>query len=413
MTSSTAWSAPDHYVAFAPSDKILERIANMTDTPVWCYSLDMLDENIGLWVEESKAAGIRLSYSIKANPHQQIIELLHGSGMHFDIVSSGEMEHLLALGVAPEQIQFLGVGKTKQDMIAAIKKGVRLVVESESEWHELATLLRRRRKRIDVSMRVNLASLIADTQPQWQTTGQHAKFGVLDSAARQLLAEQHPHIRATELYAHLGSAIAKPKIYARALAALGDLAESASHPIQLLDMGGGFALNTSPQQAISYLSDGVDQSAMPYRLGISPGRALVAGCGALLTRVLRTKTTQTTRFAIVDAGMNALVRPAMYQARHPIAKVHDTDAAPADWEVCGPICESTDTFFSHRLPHNLKSGDLLCISEVGAYGEVMSSNYNLLPFAGSVLVAGKSIARITKSQKTKQMYGRFTRRTSV
>ena len=382
---STAWRTASQHQSSAPTDVQIERVAEKLGTPLWCYSAAILRASIAHWQEITEKTNTRVAYSIKANPHRHIIEACRGAQFSFDIASGGEMRYLLALGIQPSDLHFFGVGKTSQDLQDALDNGVRIVIESVAEWQTLSEIVAVQGKQVFASLRLNLTAHRAETHEALQTTGEQVKFGVLEQAAQEILASAPKLLVIDELCTHLGSDVANTGEFTKALAALKTIADGSAHPIELLDMGGGYPIGTDLAGILATAHASLEGSG--YRLGVSPGRAMVADSGVLLTRVVRTKETQSAKFLIVDAGMQNLVRPAMYGARHPIDQVGSTRNKPhTSFEVVGPICESTDTFGVHELPDSVREGDLLCISFCGAYGEVMSSNYLLHPKAGAVLL---------------------------
>ena len=390
----------------------LERIAHDVGTPCFIYSRAAIEQ---AWLEYDRAlAGIahEVCYSVKANSNLAVIDVLGRLGAGFDIVSAGELERVLAAQVAPARIVFSGVGKRDAEMAAALEAGVGCFnVESAQELDRLASLARAAGKRAPVSLRVN-PDIDALTHP-YITTGLHEnKFGVPVDDARGLYAEaaESPWLEVRGIDCHIGSQLASLEPFLDALDRLLALVDSlAGDGIRLthLNLGGGLGIryrDESPPPPADLAGAIVERLAgRELVLVLEPGRSIAGNAGVLLTRVEYLKRNGERRFAVVDAAMNDLLRPALYDAWHDIVAVKHRDGVPEPYEVVGPICESGD-FLARARPLVLEPGDLLAVQSAGAYGFVMSSNYNTRPRAAEVMVDGDRYHVVRQREQVRDLF---------
>ncbi|MEI7446954.1 MAG: diaminopimelate decarboxylase, partial [Burkholderiales bacterium] len=384
----------------------LADIAERFGTPTWVYSRGAIDE---AWSEFAAAtAGRRalVCYAIKANSTLAILELLARRGAGFDIVSGGELARVLAAGGAPSKIVFSGVGKTRDEMRAALSAGVRCFnVESESELVRLDAVAREMGVRAPVSLRVN-PDVDAGTHPYISTGLRENKFGI--SHERALAAYRQaaslPGLRVEGIDCHIGSQITEIAPFLAALDRVLELVDAlAAEGIALhhLDLGGGLGITyrdeTPPARGAMLAAVFARIDAWAAARGREApetmfefGRAMVGNAGVLLTRVEVLKENGDKRFAVVDAAMNDLMRPAMYEAFHEIVTVETTDAPAAAYDIVGPVCESGDWLGRDRRLA-IREGDLLAVMSAGAYGMAMSSNYNTRPRGAEVVVDGDRV----------------------
>jgi diaminopimelate decarboxylase len=325
-----------------------------------------------------------------------VLDVLARQGAGFDIVSGGELARVLAVDGDPARTVFSGVGKTAAEMSAALDAGILCFnVESAAELAQLAAVAAARGMRAPVSLRVN-PDVDAGTHPYISTGLKENKFGVPIAEAEALYrhAASLPSIAVTGIDMHIGSQITELAPYRDAAArvfALVDRLAGAGVRLAHVDLGGGLGVRYRDEQPVAL----ADYAAMLRELMrgrretllLEPGRRLVADAGVLLTRVLYLKPGEARNFAIVDAAMNDLLRPALYSAWHAIDPVTPRTGAPLRWDVVGPVCESAD-FLGHDRPLALAEGDLLAVRTAGAYGMAMSSNYNARPRACEILVDG-------------------------
>lgn len=376
----------------------LEAIAEAHGTPTYVYSRQTIESAFLAYQNALADRPHLVCYAVKANSNLAILNVLAGLGAGFDVVSIGELERVIAAGGAADKVVFSGVGKTKQEMLSALEHGIRCFnVESESELLTLADVAAKCGKTAPVSMRVN-PDVDAGTHPYISTGLRENKFGVDVETARRLYQVAHDH-RALEPVAidcHIGSQILDIAPFLESLDCLLTLIdELAAEGITLrhIDIGGG--LGVSYQENAPAIEEYM--SALAAKLGsrdlelvMEPGRSIVALAGALLTRVLYLKPSDAKNFAVVDAAMNDLLRPSLYDAWQDIQAVTPHKGKSRPWDIVGPICETGD-FLGKDRHLALSEGDLLAAMGAGAYGFAMASNYNSRPRAAEVMVSGESV----------------------
>jgi diaminopimelate decarboxylase len=391
---------------------ILHEIATAVGTPCYVYSRARILDNYWrlqrTFEQTAEALGfsgdIRLCYAVKANPSPEILKLLRANGASFDVVSLGEMRAALNAGASGAQIVFAGVGKRDDELIAALDAGIGWInVESIEELHVLSALAAARGARQRIALRIN-PGVDPRTHAYLATGKSGSKFGIAPQEALQAVrdAAAFPGVSIEGLHVHNGSTIVDTSVYAESAHVMFDMVaqcRALGAAISDLDMGGGFGVAYTPDQPdadIAGIAREIVSAAKQARVNLQfePGRYIVADACELLTRVLYSKTNGDKRYAIVDAAMNDLIRPALYGAVHQIRALPAADGAtdhgfePQATEVVGPICESGDFLGHDVLLAPTRRGDLLSISHVGAYGRAMASNYNLRPRAAEVMIEG-------------------------
>ena len=353
-----------------------------------------------------------MCYSVKANSNLAVIDVLARIGAGFDIVSGGELERVLAARVPAARIVFSGVGKRCDEMAAALEAGVGCFnVESAQELDRLASIAAAAGRRAPVSLRVN-PDIDAQTHP-YITTGLHEnKFGIPVDDARGLYARAAatPSLEVRGIDCHIGSQLASLAPFLDALDRLLALVDSlARDGIRLthLNLGGGLGIryrDESPPQPGELAMAIVDRLAgRDLVLVLEPGRSIVGNAGVLLTRVEYLKRNGEKRFAVVDAAMNDLIRPALYDAWHDIVAVKPREGVPKPYEIVGPVCETGD-FLGHERRLALEPGDLLAVRSAGAYASVMSSNYNSRPRAAEVMVDGDRYHVVRVRERARDLF---------
>ena len=390
----------------------LERIARDVGTPCFVYSRAAIER---AWLEYDRAlAGIahEVCYSVKANSNLAVIDVLARLGAGFDIVSAGELERVLAARVPATRIVFSGVGKRDAEMAAALEAGIGCFnVESAQELDRLAAIAAAAGRRAPVSLRVN-PDIDARTHP-YITTGLHEnKFGIPVGDARALYARAaaNPSLEVRGIDCHIGSQLASLEPFLDALDRLLVLVDTlARDGIRLthLNLGGGLGIryrDESPPQPVELATAIADRLAGRHlMLVLEPGRSIVGNAGVLLTRVEYLKCNGEKRFAVVDAAMNDLIRPALYDAWHDIVAVKPRDGLPEPYQIVGPVCESGD-FLGHERRLVLEPGDLLAVQSAGAYAFVMSSNYNSRPRAAEVMVNGDRYHVVRQREQVRDLF---------
>ena len=387
----------------------LSRIAARCSTPAYVYSSASILDAYRRFTRAFRSIPHSICYAVKANSNLSILKLLARAGSSFDIVSGGELHRLRHIGAPGRRIVFSGVGKSKEEIREALQVGILLFnVESESELETLATEAARLGRRAHAALRVN-----PDVQAgghAYISTGHHRhKFGIeWDEARRLYLDQSHAKwISWQGISAHIGSQILGLAPFRRAVIRVSSLVRElakAGVTLSYLDLGGGVGIrytHESPPDLDAYA-----RALLPHirtlgcRLLLEPGRAIVGPAGVLLTRVLRSKNNRGKIFVVVDAAMNDFIRPALYQAIHPITPVlrsKSTTVGKAD--IVGPVCETGDCFL-HDWPMELpQAGELLVLWGAGAYGFAQSSNYNSRPRAAEILV-NKSQFKVVRSRES-------------
>lgn len=394
----------------------LERLALRFGTPLYVYSASAVRARMRSFEQAFRKVPHTVCYSVKANSSLGILRLLAGMGCGFDVVSGGELERVLRVDKrAAKKVVFSGVGKTTEEMQAALKAGVLLFnVESESELWRLAECAARTRVRARIALRVN-PDVPANTHPYISTGLHQHKFGIPIGKARKLYAQASgtKYLRIAGVSVHIGSQITDVQPFALAMERVADLVrglQEDGHRIEYVDAGGGLGIAYEEQPQQGFAEQTADYAAALLRplrglkvhLLLEPGRSIVGPAGALLTRVLYRKTNGPKQFLVVDAAMNDLVRPSLYNAYHEIVPVR-LDANSARHEsvdIVGPICETGDFFARGRDLPVTDEGDLLAILDAGAYGMVLASNYNTRPRPAEVLIDGKSVKLIRRREST-------------
>ncbi len=379
----------------------LDLLAEKVGTPFYCYSTATFARHYKVFVE-AVPAGSLVAYAIKANDNLAVLKTLAQLGAGADVVSGGELAKALAAGVPPGKIVFSGVGKTKDEMRSALEAGIyQFNVESEPELAALDEVARSLGKRAPVTLRVN-PDVDARTHAKITTGTAETKFGIPFGRARDAyaLAAKLPGIEIVGVDVHIGSQITELEPFETAFTRVRELVGTLrgdGHTITRLDLGGGLGVpyensNMPPPDPSAY---GAMVARVTKNLGCTlsfePGRLIAANAGVLVSKVIYVKNGEAKDFLIIDAGMNDLIRPAMYEAHHEIvAVVEPKVGSPRPrYDVVGPVCETSDLFASSRPLPELKSGDLVAILSAGAYGAVMAGDYNARPRIPEVLVHGE------------------------
>jgi diaminopimelate decarboxylase len=388
-------------------DVDLTLLADEVGTPAYVYSTATLERHFRVF-ESAFPADALIAFSVKANGNLAVLKTLARLGAGADVVSGGELEKALRAGIPPAKIVFSGVGKTKPEMARALEAGIhQFNVESEPELEALDQVARSLGRTAPVTIRVN-PDIDARTHAKIATGTAETKFGIPWRRARSAyrVAASLPSLKVVGVDVHIGSQIAELQPFEDAFVKLAQLISDLradGHEIARADLGGGLgvpyhASDKAPPdpQAYGAMIARVSEK-LGVRLILEPGRLIAANAGILLSRIIYVKQGEARQFLIIDAAMNDLIRPALYDADHEIVPVREPDAKDGieRYDIAGPVCETADLFGRGReLPH-LESGDLVAIMTAGAYGAVMSSAYNARPPALEVLVkdAAWSIVR--------------------
>lgn len=393
----------------------LPKLAEKYGTPLYVYSATMIAERYREFDQAFSDVAHTVCYSVKANSNLSILRMLARRGSGFDIVSGGELERVLVADrKAAKRIVFSGVGKTREELTAALKAGILLFnVESESELWALSECAGKLRKTAPLAMRVN-PDVAAETHP-YISTGLHKhKFGVPIRDARALYtkASEARYLKPKGVSVHIGSQITDATPFGEAMARVADLVRELrgdGHEIDYVDAGGGLGISYNspnaefPAQVREYgriLAAPLRQ--LSVHLLLEPGRAIIGPAGLLLTSVIYKKSNDSKRFLVVDAAMNDLIRPALYGAHHeivPVIRKGDGSTKAETVDIVGPVCETGDFFARDRAISAVEEGDLLGILDVGAYGMSLSSNYNTRLRPAEILISGKT-AKVIRRRET-------------
>lgn len=395
----------------------IQQLAAQYGTPLYIYSKAALLHAVAAYQQALAGHPHLICYSVKANSNLAVLQLFAQAGCGFDIVSGGELQRVLAAGAPAHRVVFSGVGKTRTEIRHALQAGIKCFnVESLEELDLLSLIAQEMGVQAPVSLRIN-PNVDAKTHPYISTGLKNNKFGIAYEQAlpAYMYAAALPGLRITGIDCHIGSQITETPPYLDALTRLLALiAQLRNRHVTLehIDLGGGLGISydretpPTPRTLYGAILDKLSaQGFSDCELLVEPGRSLVGNAGALITEVLYLKKGETKNFCIVDAAMNDLVRPAMYEAYHAIVPVRpiETSTATTVWDVVGPICESSD-WLGHDRPLNVRSGDLLALLCAGAYGMTMASNYNTRPRAAEVLVDGAAAYLIREREKVKDLF---------
>ncbi|MBS1186728.1 MAG: lysA [Burkholderiaceae bacterium] len=403
----------------------LTEIAHQFGTPAYVYSKAALLEAYAAYANACQQHGPEKSpalvcFAVKSNSNLAVLNLLARQGAGFDIVSGGELQRVLAAGGDPKKVIFSGVGKTADDIRLALTHGILCFnVESEAELHHLNEIAGQMGKPAPISFRVN-PDVDAKTHPYISTGLRENKFGIPfpDVLACYRKAAMLPNIRVLGIDCHIGSQLLDDKPLLDALDKMIDLVDRLNHEgynLQHLDIGGGLGIAYNDEQPVK-VQDYVQRlyakvnhwrlhkyQGRPIKIIFEPGRSIVGNAGLLLTEVQYLKPTPAKNFAVVDAAMNDLMRPALYEAWHRVQPVKESGERKQVWDVVGPVCETGD-WLARERELALSQGDLLAVMSAGAYGMTMASNYNSRPRAVEVMVDGDRVHLIRKREQVTDLY---------
>jgi diaminopimelate decarboxylase len=379
----------------------LDLLAEAVGTPFYCYSTATLERHYRVF-SEALPQGSLIAFSVKANGNMAVLKTLAKLGAGADVVSGGELAKALAAGIPAGKIVFSGVGKTRAEMHSALEAGIyQFNVESEPELLALDEVARGLNMRAPVTLRIN-PDVDAKTHAKITTGTAETKFGIPFGRAQEVYghAARLANIEIVGIDVHIGSQITDLEPFEAAFRRVAELVaplRADGHNITRLDLGGGLGVpyensNMPPPDPSEY---GAMVTRVTQKLGCSlsfePGRLIAANAGVLVSRVIYVKRGEAKTFLIIDAGMNDLIRPALYDAYHHIVAVTEPaiGSPRLEYDVVGPVCETSDLFAAGRALPELKNGDLVAILSAGAYGAVMASDYNARPAPCEVLVSGE------------------------
>ncbi len=395
----------------------LSKLAEEVGTPFYCYSTATLERHYTVFSGHFKSLGAKVCFAVKANSNVGVLATLARLGCGADVVSEGEIRLAMAAGIKPKDIVFSGVGKTPAEMRFALKENIfQFNVESEPELEILNEVALSMGKRARIAIRVN-PDVDPKTHAKISTGQKESKFGVSMRSALPLytFAAGLKGIDVQGVSVHIGSQLTSLTPFAQAFARVREFVQElkdAGIAISSLDLGGGLGIPYDGQEVAPPSPEAYaeivrqEMNGVDCELVFEPGRLLVGNAGILVTRVIYVKKSEGRVFVIVDAAMNDLIRPTLYDAHHDILPVMETDAAQTPVDVVGPVCETGDYFAEQRMLAIPKAGDLLVLRSAGAYGAVMSSTYNARPLVAEVMVKGSDYSVVRPRQSYDDIIGR-------
>ncbi len=398
-------------------DVSLAEIATSVGTPFYVYSTATLVRHFQLFDEALDGMDHCICYAMKAASNQAILKTLGNLGAGMDVVSGGEYRRALSAGIPPEKVVFSGVGKTLEEITLALKNGIRQFnVESDSELEQISSVATSMDKIAPIAIRIN-PDVDAQTHEKIATGKAENKFGIPLSRAREVYskASQMPGINIVGIDLHIGSQLTDLKPFKKAYQKLADLTQilrQDGHKIKRLDLGGGLGIpyeknKSAPPLPVEYGKMVKEVLGhLDCEIEIEPGRLIVGNAGILVSSVLGVKIGDNRNFLILDAAMNDLIRPAMYDAYHDIIPVKQPSSPEAIYDVVGPVCETGDTFAKKRTMPKLTESDLVAFRSAGAYGAVMSSEYNTRPLIPEVMVNKNEFSIIRKRPSYEEIINR-------
>ena len=383
------------------------KIANKFGTPCYCYSLNKLKKNIQNFKNNFNSINPLICFSVKSNSNLQILKEIKKSGIGADVVSKGELMIALKAGISPKKIVFSGIGKTFNEIKFAVEKNILLInAESGSEVKEIEKVAKSKKKKINIGLRLN-PNIDARTLKKISTGKNEDKFGLTELNFLKILKKfkKSKYLRIKCLSVHIGSQITDYKPYAKMINVIQNTIKKSNFKFNFIDLGGGMGIkHNNKSKSLNYKKYNLLIKKFLKKNNVKiifeSGRSIIADTAILLTKIIYIKETKKKYFIILDAAMNDFMRPALYSSIHHIIplkknnrvikKIHD---------FVGPICESTDKFLSLKKYQKLKEREILAIRDVGAYGMVLSSNYNLRTKPSEILVDKSHLKEILKRQK--------------
>jgi diaminopimelate decarboxylase len=403
-------------------DIVLADACSDIETPFYIYSANEIRHNCQQLLTVAKGYDLLPCYALKANYNPSIIKLIQQQGFGADVVSGGELQFALKCGIAPRKIVFAGVGKTKKEIEKAIQTGIHsLNIESESELNLVANIAGKLKTRVAIAIRIN-PDIDAETHPYISTGLHENKFGVDRKSALNMydIVQQNPYLDAAGIHVHLGSQIQSVEPYletAQFILSVLDELKKKDILIKFIDLGGGIGIHYDNLLDESDSERTLILEILPSLLKtlaetdceiiVELGRAIVGSAGLLVSEVLYKKQTPQKHFVIVDAAMNNLIRPSLYQAFHQILALNNHSKMTEVVDVVGPVCETGDYLAKNRKLPVLSEGDYIAITGAGAYGQVLSSNYNLRPRIAEYLVDGSNMSQIYSGESTESLMDQF------
>ncbi len=387
------------------------KLAKKYSTPLYCYSYQKLKENINYFKNVFQSIDPLICFAVKSNANKTLLSEIRKLGLGADVVSIGELMQALKAGIKPNQIVFSGVGKTSYEIAYAIQKKILLInAESKSEVLEIEKIAKAKKRKVNIGIRLN-PNTDAKTLSQISTGKKENKFGVSEKIFIDLTKylKKSKYLNLKCLSVHIGSQILDNKPYEKMLKVLEKVISKSNFKFEYIDLGGGMGIdyeNKKKYLNLKRYSFHIKKFLKKFKTKIifEPGRSIIGNCGFLISQIIYIKEGDKKDFVILDAAMNDLMRPALYNAKHRILPLKKNNKKSKKiYEFVGPICESTDRFLTQKNFQKLKEKDLITICDVGAYGMSLSSNYNLRPKVTELLIKNSKILVISKRQNLKDL----------
>ena len=388
----------------------IEDIAKNIKTPFYIYSEDSIKKNIKDYMSDASQKTL-FCYSVKANSNLSLLKLIASQGMGFDVVSKGELHRAIKAGANPKRIVYSGVGKTKEEIAYALNNKILCFnVESEEELFAINSQASLMKLKADISIRIN-PDVKVKTHPYISTGMRENKFGIAYEDAFEIYkkAKQLDSINIVGIDFHIGSQIMSIEPYLDSISSVKKLIQKLDTidiKLSHIDVGGGLGISYKGEKLVDkseYVKTIINSlSDLDLNIIFEPGRSIVGDCGILVSQVQYVKESSAKNFLIIDASMSELMRPPLYGAYHEITPIRKSEMPNKVYDVVGPVCESSD-FIGKERKLNCKSGDLLVIQDVGAYGSVLSSNYNTRPRPAEYMVSNSEIKLIRSSDTLDQI----------
>ena len=383
-----------------------ENLAKKFNTPIYCYSYNLLKKNINNFKKNFRSFSPLICFAVKANSNVSIIREIRKLGLGADVVSMGELMKALKAGINPKKIVFSGVGKTTKEITYAIDKKILLInAESRSEIIEIEKIAKDKKKIINIGIRLN-PNTDAKTLTQISTGKKENKFGVDKKTFFELIeySKRSKNIIVKCLSVHIGSQILDHVPYGKMLKIIDKIIKKADYKFEFIDLGGGMGIPYNNNKKLDYKKYNIAirkfLKTHKSKIIFEPGRSIVGNIGVLISKIIYIKENEKKDFVILDAAMNDLMRPALYGANHKtLPTIKTNQISKKTYEFVGPICESTDKFTTLKKFQKLREKDYIIMCDVGAYGMALSSNYNVRPKPIEILIKGSKINVIKKRQK--------------
>ncbi len=383
----------------------IKKLVKKFSTPFYCYSSNAIIQRFKKFELPFKNSNTIICYAVKANPNIAILKILSNLGAGAEVVSGGELKRALKAGIEAKKIVFSGVGKTSNEIKLAIEKNIlQINVESVEELKLITKIAKNLRKKAQIGIRIN-PNIDAKTHTKITTGREEDKFGLNIKTAEKIFSNyrSNPYIDVVGLSTHIGSQITSLNPFRNAFLKIKSLINKINKNekiIKVLDLGGGVGINYKDQKVINFNNYAKIilniSKELDCNLILEPGRILVAESGILVTSVLFIKKNKKKEFAIIDAGMNDLLRPALYDAYHDVQSIKKISGKKKLYTIVGPICETADTFIKNKSLNKLNAGEILYFKNVGAYGASMASSYNSRPIIMELIVHKNNFSVIRK-----------------